>query len=222
MRLKNGEVVLHWPLAGPVVVTAGWFYSDGSAHCANDYRAAVGTPVYAAEDGVVDQLQYWDGTTKTGMQSYGTMLRLCHAAYKGGVLQTRYAHLQEVCVAKGARVKEGQLLGYSGQSGNCYGAHLHFEVCWRGQRCNPLCWLDGAFTAADGRVKLWGSSEEHSVAREAAGEGEVPGAAGGAAGLQICTVGPMSAGDAMRFMELAAELAVCYTSRYSEEGENGR
>ena len=53
MRLSNGDVLLHWPLAQHII-TAGWLYNDGSLHRALDFRAAVGTPVYAAEGGTVE------------------------------------------------------------------------------------------------------------------------------------------------------------------------
>lgn len=39
-------------------------------------------------------------------------------------------------------------VNYSGDTGNCYGAHLHFEVRWKGQRTNPLNWLDNDFSTA--------------------------------------------------------------------------
>ena len=65
MRLSNGEVLLRWPLSTHII-TAGWTYNDGSAHNAIDLRAAVGTPVYAAEDGTVDQVQAWDGHSISG------------------------------------------------------------------------------------------------------------------------------------------------------------
>ena len=81
MRLTSGEVLLRWPLSTHIL-TAGWTYNDGSAHNAIDLRAGAGTPVYAAEGGTVDQLQTWDGHTRTGMQSYGTMVRLRHADYR--------------------------------------------------------------------------------------------------------------------------------------------
>ena len=152
MRLKNGEVLFIWPLVMHII-TAGWTYNDGSAHNAIDLRAAVGTPVYAAEDGTVDQIQAWDGRTKTGMQSYGNMLRLTHSNYRGRTLQTRYAHLSRLCVKAGQLVREGDLLGYSGETGNCQGAHLHFEVLLAGARCNPLNWLDGDFTCASTAVQ---------------------------------------------------------------------
>lgn len=77
MRLQNGDVLLAWPLAQHVI-TAGWTYTSGAAHNAIDLRTQSGTscvrPVYAAEDGTVDQAQTWDGKTCTGMQSYGNMV----------------------------------------------------------------------------------------------------------------------------------------------------
>ena len=69
-----------------------------------------------------------------------------------GVLQTRYAHLSKRLVRTGERVTEGQLIGYSGQTGSCLGAHLHFEVIWRGVRRNPLAWLDGDFACKNSDV----------------------------------------------------------------------
>ena len=126
MRLSNGEVLLHWPL-DLHVLTQGWYYNDGSLHQAADWRTQNGTdykrPVYAAEDGTVDQVQDWDGHTKTGMQSYGNMVRIKHDPYKGKTLQTRYAHLSSYCVKVGQKVKEGELIGYSGVTGNVFGAH---------------------------------------------------------------------------------------------------
>ena len=151
MRLANGEVLLRWPLAQHII-TAGWTYNDGSAHNAIDLRAAVGTPVYAAEGGTVDQRQVWDGYTKTGMQSYGNMVRIRHADYNGHTLQTRYAHLSRLCVRMGEHVEEGQLIGYSGATGNVQGAHLHFEVSCGGSRVNPLNWLDADFSCASAEV----------------------------------------------------------------------
>lgn len=200
MRLSNGEVLLRWPLAQHII-TAGWTYTDGSAHNAIDLRAAVGTPVYAAEDGTVDWLQAWDGHTKTGMQSYGNAVRLRHAAYNGGALQTRYAHLSKILVEYGQAVREGDLIGYSGETGNCFGAHLHFEVIYKGTRRNPLYWLDADFTCASDAVRAHLGSYV-SVARPAAE----------AAALQTLTIGPMTAGDVATFRKLAQQLAVPCTA----------
>ncbi len=151
MRPKNAEVLFAWPLAQHLI-TAGWTYNDGSAHSAIDLRAAIETPVYAAEDGTVDWTQDWDERTTTGMMSYGTGVRIRHTDYAGGILQTRYAHLKTRLVKTGETVKEGQLIGYSGQTGHCRGAHLHFEVIWKGVRRNPLAWLDGDFTCRESKV----------------------------------------------------------------------
>ncbi len=166
MRLSNGEVLLHWPL-DLHVLTQGWYYNDGSLHQAIDLRTQNGTdykrPVYVApEDGTVDQTQNWDGHTKTGMQSYGNMVRIKHAPYKGKTLQTRYAHLSSYCVKVGQKVKEGELIGFSGVSGNVFGAHLHFEVILNGKRTNPLVWLDSDFTTASSQVFTYRAGE-HAV-----------------------------------------------------------
>lgn len=153
MRTKTGEVILLWPLATHTI-TAGWYYSDGKPHLAIDLRAAVGTPVYAAEDGTVDRVQAWDGRSISGNQSYGNLVRIRHADYNGGKLQTLYAHLQRVTVKNGQAVREGEVIGYSGNSGNTTGPHLHFEVRLFGARCNPLNWLDDDFSVARSTVRL--------------------------------------------------------------------
>lgn len=169
MRLSNGEVLLAWPLAQHII-TQGWFYNDGSLHQAIDLRTQLGNtstqPVYAAEDGAVDQVQDWDGHTKTGMQSYGTMVRIKHGSYEGKPLQTRYAHLSSYCVKLGQQVKEGELIGYTGVTGNVFGAHLHFEVILNGKRTNPLVWLDSDFTTASDQVFTYRAGE-HAVEKPA-------------------------------------------------------
>ena len=152
MRLQNGEVLLRWPLSTHII-TAGWTYNDGIAHNAIDLRAAVSTPVYAAEDGTINLVQLWDGHTTTGNQSYGNLIRIRHSDYRGKMLETYYAHLSRICVASGQTVTEGQLIGYSGETGNCAGAHLHFEVRVSRVRYNPLNWLDGDFTCASAAVQ---------------------------------------------------------------------
>ena len=161
MRLSNGEVLFCWPLEEHII-TAGWYYSDGSAHSAIDLRTneikpntnSFAQPCKAAEDGVIDQVQFWDGHTTIGMQSYGNMVRIKHTDYKGKTLQTRYAHLSSINVKVGDKVKEGDIIGYTGASGYVFGAHLHFEVIYNGVRVNPLNWLDANFTVASNDVKL--------------------------------------------------------------------
>ena len=195
MRLSNGEVLFAWPLAEHTI-TAGWYYSDGSPHRAIDLRAAAGTPVYAAEDGTVEWVQAWDGKSTTGNQSYGNLVRIRHADYKGGSkLQTLYAHLDSYCVANGQVVKEGELIGYSGNTGNSTGPHLHFEVRLSGTRFNPLNWLDDDFAAASSAVRLGSYT---SVKRPTgAGDDKI--------GSQF-VIGPVSNGDAETIRALCREL----------------
>ena len=227
MRLNNGEVLLAWPLAQHVI-TAGWTYNGGQAHNAIDLRAALRTPVYAAEDGTVDQTQLWDGVTKTGMQSYGVMCRIRHADYKGGELCTRYAHLTSLCVRRGDTVKEGQLIGYSGDTGNCYGAHLHFEVRWKGQRTNPLNWLDSDFTVKDAAVgahlgrytsverpKADKPSAQMQRIRVTCGDPEDGAQLGRLlATLRVPLEATVSDGDAFAIMRIAQTLGCEYNSEY--------
>ena len=233
MRLKNGEVLFIWPLALHIL-TAGWTYNDGSAHNAIDLRAAVGTPVYAAEDGTVDQVQAWDGHTKTGMQSYGNMLRLRNADYNGHTLQTRYAHLYRLCVRIGERVEEGQLIGYSDATGNVQGAHLHFEVICGGVRVHPLNWLDADFSCASSAVQAH-LGNYISVTRPASGTnkaklqrlcilGTPQDIADKARALalpvqaaKITAIGPVSNGDAMTLWMMARGAGCEYFARYTDD-----
>ncbi len=204
MILQNGDVLLAWPLQSHVI-TAGWFYNDGSLHRALDFRAAVGMPVYAAADGTVETAYRWNGRRTQGdTNSYGNMLKLRHADYRGGRLETLYAHLSKLCVAQGETVYEGQLIGYSGDTGNCYGAHLHFEVRYKNRRVHPLNWLDADFAAASTAVRL-GSYQ--SVARPAAAKPE-------STKMQTVTVGPISSGDASRLYALCGDLGLVEAGLY--------
>ena len=129
----------------------------------------MGTPVYAAEGGTVETAYRWNGKRTQGdTNSYGNMVKLRHTTYKYGSLETLYAHLSKIVVHQGEHVKEGQVIGYSGDTGNCYGAHLHFEVRWKGQRTNPLNWLDNDFSAASSAVKI-GQLQQRSAQYEGSG-----------------------------------------------------
>lgn len=154
VRKSNGDVLFAWPLASHII-TAGWQYSDGSAHSAIDLRATVGTPVFAAEGGTVDWVQKWNGVVADeGNQTYGNLVRILHQPYNGGRLQTYYAHLNAVKVAQGQSVQEGELIGFAGSTGKSTAPHLHFEVRLNGVRYNPLNWLDSDFTTAGDHVRL--------------------------------------------------------------------
>lgn len=194
MRLSSGEVLFSWPLSAHTI-TAGWFYSDGTLHRAIDLRAAVGTPVYAAEDGTVDWVQAWDGHSTRGNQSYGNLVRIHHADYKGRKLQTLYAHLKERKVKYGETVKEGELIGYSGNSGNSKGPHLHFEVRLNGTRYNPLNWMDADFTFKDAATGAHLGA--YTSVKRPTGIVKI--------GSQF-VIGPVSSGDAEKIRALCREL----------------
>lgn len=74
----------------------------------------------------------------TGNRSYGNCVKIEH---KDGYT-TLYAHLSEVYVKKGQIVKQGQVIGKMGDSGNAYGVHLHFELRKEGKRINPTPYLN--------------------------------------------------------------------------------
>ena len=212
MRLSNEDVLLRWPLAQHII-TAGWYYNDGSLHRALDFRAVVGTPVYAAEAGTVATAYHWNGKRTQGdTNSYGNMLKLRHADYRGGRLETLYAHLSKICVAQGQQVAEGQLIGYSGNTGNCYGAHLHFEVRWKGSRTNPLNWLDNNFETASNAVKLGSYSSVTTPAQDK------PAASTGK--LQTITIGPVSTGDAAQVYTLCNQLGLTAAGLYKSKWED--
>lgn len=162
MRQANGTVIFLWPLAKHIL-TQGMYSSRGVWHGAIDMRCTWdGTtvqPVYAAEDGTVNWVQDWDGKSTTGNQSYGNAVKIRHADYSGQPLETRYAHLSSYVVKNGQKVKEGQLIGYTGNTGKSDAAHLHFEVILAGVRRNPLVWLDGDFSTAWDTVYTYGAGE---------------------------------------------------------------
>lgn len=97
-------------------------------HKGVDFGAASGTPIQAAGDGVVE-MAGWHG-------GYGNYVRVKH----NGEYSTAYAHLSRYAqgVREGARVKQGQIIGYVGSTGRSTGPHLHYEVLRRGAQINPM------------------------------------------------------------------------------------
>lgn len=109
-------------LPAPEHVTSGFgpriHPIDGGSkyHTGIDLRAAEGSPVLAAESGVVK--------TAGRRGGYGNAVEIDH----GGGLTTLYAHASELLVVPGEKVKEGQAIARAGASGHATGPHLHFEV----------------------------------------------------------------------------------------------
>jgi murein DD-endopeptidase MepM/ murein hydrolase activator NlpD len=96
-------------------------------HRGVDFGAARGTPIYAAGDGTVEII----GTQR----GYGRYIRLRHS----GKLSTAYAHMSRFAkLTKGERVRQGEVIGYVGATGQATGPHLHYEVLVSGAQVNPL------------------------------------------------------------------------------------
>lgn len=196
---SNGEWLFDWPVDAPHKLTRGFINDGNGLDIVTDTVQSSGLkPIYAAESGYVDQLQYWDGITKTGMQSYGNMVRLNHGQFDAGLLQSRYAHMSRILVKQKQNVYRGQIIGYMGATGNATGQHLHFEVIWKGRRYNPLNWLDDDFvnkyaSVANGAYK--------SVVRDSA------------VNLYYINAGPLSSGDFKKVTDLLKELKIQYTTK---------
>lgn len=92
-----------------------------------DIHNGVGTPVYATGDGTIE----FAGSTGS---AYGTAVDINH----GFGYNTYYAHLSRPVVHAGQKVKRGELIAYSGNSGRSSGPHLHYEVRQNGESKNPV------------------------------------------------------------------------------------
>jgi murein DD-endopeptidase MepM/ murein hydrolase activator NlpD len=121
---------LIWPVEG--TFTSGFGYRWGRMHEGIDIAAAEGTPIRAAASGTVILMQseYESG-------GYGNYTCLDH----GGGLSTCYAHQSSFATSSGASVSQGDLIGYVGNTGHSYGAHLHFEVRVNGVATDPMGYL---------------------------------------------------------------------------------
>jgi len=119
-----------WPLEG--TVTSGFGYRWGRMHEGIDISVPEGTPIRAAADGTVilEQSEYESG-------GYGNYTCVDH----GGGLSTCYAHQSSFAASVGARVSQGDVIGYSGNTGHSTGPHLHFEVRINGAPTDPLGYL---------------------------------------------------------------------------------
>jgi hypothetical protein len=104
---------------------------DTGSHLQNDtyawdFRMPVGTPVVSSEEGVV-RLARGDSTQGACDPKMAQYANYVVVAHEGGV-ETQYLHFSAVVVKPGDKVRKGQLLGYSGNTGWSCGPHLHFKV----------------------------------------------------------------------------------------------
>ncbi len=112
-------------------------------HWGLDMQASRGTPIYAAGDGIVK-------LAKISRGGYGKQVEIRHGDY-GYV--TKYAHMSKIIVKKSERVKRGQIIGYSGNTGLSKGPHLHYEIFRDSKRIDPIDYFYGDLTPEE-YVKL--------------------------------------------------------------------
>ena len=108
-------------------------------HGGADLRARIGTPVYATANGVVEWAGYNDG-------GFGKMVKLSH----NFGFTTVYGHLSKSTVAVGDYVTQGELIGYSGNTGLSSAPHLHYEVRHLHRRLAPRSFMEWSLENYDG------------------------------------------------------------------------
>ncbi len=121
-----------WPVNGPITSPFGsrcLGNGDCSFHPGIDIGVPSGTPIRAAAAGTVI-FTGWEG-------GYGNLTIIDH----GNSFATAYGHQSSIAVGAGTYVAQGQVIGYVGCTGYCFGAHLHFEVRVNGQPVDPLGYL---------------------------------------------------------------------------------
>jgi murein DD-endopeptidase MepM/ murein hydrolase activator NlpD len=128
IRYGSGQFI--WPVDGPVV--SGFGMRWGRMHEGIDIAVPAGTPIRAAASGSVVLQQ-----SEAESGGYGNFTCLDH----GGGLQTCYAHQSSFAVSAGQSVSQGDVIGYVGCTGHCFGDHLHFEVRISGAPTDPLGYL---------------------------------------------------------------------------------
>lgn len=126
--IKRGSGRLIWPVTGPITGAFGE-QRPGHLHAGIDIAAPIGTPIRAADSGRVVLLGWTGG--------YGNYTCVQHTA----TMSTCYAHQSRYGTSNGANVRQGQIIGYVGNTGHSFGAHLHFEVRINGVPQQPLNYL---------------------------------------------------------------------------------
>jgi murein DD-endopeptidase MepM/ murein hydrolase activator NlpD len=131
LPVRQGSGSMIWPVNGPITGAFGE-QRPGHIHAGVDIAAGEGTPIHAADNGKVVLMQ---GVGASG--GYGNYTCVQHT----GSLATCYAHQSRFGTSMGASVSKGQVIGYVGNTGHSFGAHLHFEVRVDGTPVNPLGYL---------------------------------------------------------------------------------
>ncbi len=125
--IQGGSSGFIWPVNGTVSSPFGWRW--GRMHEGIDIAVPAGTPIRAAKAGNVILAAYTSG--------YGNYTCIDH----GGGLSSCYAHQSSYATSVGASVEQGEVIGYVGCTGSCFGDHLHFEIRIDGAAVDPLGYL---------------------------------------------------------------------------------
>ena len=129
----QGTGQLAAPVVAPITSDFGWrihpIYGIRRLHAGTDFGVDEGTPVHAADGGVVVEAGWVSG--------YGYTVIIDH----GNGMSTLYAHNSDVAVSPGQTVSKGQVVSYSGNTGGSTGPHLHFEVRINGEPTDPMGYL---------------------------------------------------------------------------------
>ena len=110
-------------------------YGRTARHTGVDFAMDQGNPVYATGDGVVESVKF-------EFFGYGNHVVIDH----GFGYKTRYAHLKNIGVVEGMKIKRGECIGTSGNSGKSTGPHLHYEVIYKDRHVNPSNYYDLTIT----------------------------------------------------------------------------
>ena len=130
--IKRGSGGLIWPVNGPITSPFCESRAWESCHPGIDIGVPAGTPIRAAAAGKVVLMQ-----PESASGGYGNFTCIQHS----GSLSTCYAHQSRFGTSVGASVSQGQVIGYVGCTGRCFGDHLHFETRINGAVVNPLNYL---------------------------------------------------------------------------------
>ncbi|MEA2382882.1 MAG: hypothetical protein QOH72_2853 [Solirubrobacteraceae bacterium] len=130
--IRQGSGSMIWPVNGPITSPFCERRAWEACHPGIDIGVPSGTPIRAAAAGKVTLMQ-----SVGASGGYGNYTCISHTA----TLSTCYAHQSSFATSLGSTVGQGQVIGYSGCTGLCFGPHLHFEVRINGAVTNPLNYL---------------------------------------------------------------------------------
>jgi murein DD-endopeptidase MepM/ murein hydrolase activator NlpD len=130
--IRQGSGGLIWPVNGPITSPFCEPRPWEACHPGIDIGVPEGTPIRAAAAGRVVLME-----PESASGGYGNYTCIQHTAS----MSTCYAHQSRFATSMGATVSQGQIIGYTGCTGRCFGPHLHFEVRINGAVVNPMSYL---------------------------------------------------------------------------------